>query len=405
MPDVVRSQPASAPERATLLVRFVAAVLDLLIVFFASLPLAPHVPNVVLLAIYFVVRYGTRHLFGATPAQWVIGLRVVDRTTYARTTPNRQWLRALAGFIATVYLGLTFSAGFLISELTDEKLSPRIVALRPDDVARPQGNGGGDRHTFERLSVSLPGAIGSWHGDLTHCCVLYAGEVDEDVVTAGVMVYASNDLHPYDYCDGVRGETVRFLSGCTQTPLQYQHRISSVTRRDRWMVWNPLEAVRTNFALVAKSIYFEDADPSAPIRRFQVDGAEVLWLRGRRTVIKSKEKASVEIDRFLIASPTQYGSLDVVWRKTTRDETMLNEIASSLTLSDQPATSGTSPLLARMNAWRRDTNSGATAEALRVELAKSGTARERKSFATWVESRAKQVPALASVAAETATWR
>jgi len=353
-----------------------AAILDFLIVVFAALPFANYRTPVLIGEIVLIALY--RQLLGRTPGQQIVGVR--------STTIGRQFARALLGLVLILYLGLTFSAGALISTLTDAKIDGARVNLRPILSGAPAHSPvPGIMEHFPNVTFQVPRTAAGHAIEPTSCCVLYGAVPSDDVVDPGILIFAQQNLHPYDYCQGVRNPAAVWLSGCRTDPLTFQQNVASATTSDRLKMWNPIAVVRTNFALVAKSSYLEDVTPSYGIRRFLRGDAEVLWLRGTRTMKKKSEEARVELDRFLIASRNEFVGVDIVWKKVPRDASLAELVASTIALEkpslaaiDAELNAPDERIVHLTNAFRMSGKRPDVAQRLRDALRDGGTDRQRR---------------------------
>jgi hypothetical protein len=407
--------PDFAPHhaRASLPIRIVAALIDFLLIFFIALPFSAQLFPGAIALLYFGGGFAWRKAFGAMPGQQLVGIRRIDNVPVGITSQGRQWLRALASVAVILYFGLLLSAGALIARLTDEKLAMNRVEVVPTTIAPPAAVAGGIEHRFAHVTFRTPPAIGAWDVELAGCCVLFGGAPDNDVINPGVLIFVSRDLHPFDYCNGVRSDAIATLSGCRQTPLDFQRMVAGATTRDRWKIWNPLQVIRTNFALVAKNIYFEETDGARPLQRFSLGDAEVLWLRGHRTIVKKKEQATADIDRFLIAGANDYIAIDIVWKKVARDPHIVDLVASTLRFAKPGSSDAAQELTAAssgdalrhlMNAARIAPGDATIAMRLRNELATHGTSRQRHLFALTIAAKAKDNGAFRPVAEAIQGW-
>lgn len=392
--------------RASLDARLLAAIIDLLIVVFVALPFAQFDSRAVVWILEIVGMWLYRRTFGLTPGQQIVGLHSASRA--------QQWLRGTIGIVVILYAATTLSLGFLLARLTDEKIDRRRVAMLPTEVSRPTPPVNGEPEEFERVSFTLPVKAGGFTREEVSCCVLFGGGSDDAILQPGILVAAMRDLHPYEYCTGLVNGGAKWVAGCGATPLDYQRMVTEVIPGDRLRSFSPLHVVRTNFALIAKSIYLEDVTPAHGIRRYRSGDADVLWLRGVRTVKKTKESVDVELDRFLIADATSFGAIDIVWKKVPRDERLAQLVASSICLrrpepaaiqNEMTGAAGTDSLRHATNAFRMSGRTPETARLLRDVLAKSGTARQKSYFALVMASEAKERPEMRGLAATVDTWK
>ena len=403
--------------RASFGIRLLAAAIDLLLVLFIALPFVRFDSRGVLWIAAIVFPWLYRRLFGATPGQQLVGIRtdrVFPALRLATTSPARQWLRGLGSLLLILYIGLTLSAGLLIAGLTDEKIDPSRVAIRPTDIATPVSHVSGERAEFDRVSVLLPRDMAGFPVEDVHCCAFYGGGPDAAVLQPGVLVAEMDDLHPYDYCRGVVNPTAGWLAGCGATPLAYQQAIAETIPAERRWTASPIGVVRTNFALVAKNIYLEELSSGSDLRRFRAGDAEVLWLRGTRIVKKTNETVQVAIDRFLIADAASFAAIDIVWKKVPRDERVAEMIAASIRLrkptdaaihGELAAANQGDSLLHLTNAFRMSGRSAETAIRLQEALAREGTARQKRSFANLMKSDAERNPQVRPIAASVTGWQ
>ncbi|MGZ5494461.1 MAG: hypothetical protein ACXW3E_14400, partial [Thermoanaerobaculia bacterium] len=310
--------------------RVVAWLLDALITLFIALPFAPMVSTRVVVAIVVVALFIYRRVLGATPGEQIVGIQRGMPVTSTR----RQLLRGLVGIVVVSYLGLTFCAGALISTLTNSKINSWRVDGLPAETTVPESTPPPDTitHQFDVVSFAVPKRIGGQPVEVSNCCLFFGGTPSDDVITPGVLVYVSGTLHPYDYCRGVINKNAGWLAGCGETPVRFQQSIFNATPASRWRIWNPIDAVRTNFALVAKNLYLEELVPQEPIRHFTRGSAGVYAFRGTRRMEKKSETANLDIDRFMIADGERYAGVDVVWKKVRREPAVVDSIASSLQL-------------------------------------------------------------------------
>jgi hypothetical protein len=398
-------------------VRFLAALIDFLLVFFVALPFGRFDSRIAVWVVEIVVLWLYRRVFGATPGQQMVGIRrdpAFPARRVGTTSRKKQWLRGIGAILLVLYLGLTISAGFLIAGLTDEKIDLSRVSIVPRNVATPVSHASGQREEFDRVSVLLPRNIAGFAVEDVSCCALYGGGTDDAILRPGVLVAPMNDLHPYEYCRGVVNRTAGWLAGCGATPIEFQHAIAETRRGKRLWTLSPIDVIRTNFALVAKNIYLEELRPGSDLRLFRSGDAEVLWLRGRRTITRTKEAVEVDFDRFLIADATSYAAVDIVWKKVPRDEQVAVLVAASIRLrnpddaavrSELTAANTESPLLHLTNAFRMSGRSPETAARLRELLARDGTARQKRSFAILMKSDARRQPNVREIAASVSAWQ
>ena len=365
--------------------RVVAWLLDALITLFIALPFAPMVSTRVVVAIIVVAIFIYRRVLGATPGEQIVGIQQGTPTT----STGRQLLRGVVGIVAVSYVGLTFCAGALISTLTNSKVTSWRVDVLPTETTVPDSTPSPDTitHQFDVLSFAVPKRIGGQPVEVSNCCLFFGGTPSDDVITPGVLVYVSGTLHPYDYCRGVINKNAGWLAGCGETPAKFQEAIFNATSASRWRIWNPIDAVRTNFALVAKSLYLEELVPQEPIRHFARGPAGVYAFRGTRRMVKKSETAAIDVDRFMIADGERFAGVDVVWKKVPRDPAVINAIASSLQMRSPAAANVDAELHARndeiphlMNAFRLDRRRSDAVSRLRDALKAKGTAREQKYF-------------------------
>ena len=367
--------------------RVVAWLLDALITLFIALPFAPMVSTRVVVAIIVVAIVIYRRVLGATPGEQIVGIQ----QGMPATSTGRQLLRGVVGIVVVSYLGLTFCAGALISTLTNSKITSWRVDVLPTETTVPEStpSPGTITHQFDVVSFAVPKRIGGQPVEVSNCCLFFGGTPSDDVITPGVFVYVSGTLHPYDYCRGVINKNARWLAGCGETPAKFQESMFNATPASRWRIWNPIDAVRANFALVAKSLYLEELVPQEPIRHFTRGPADVYAFRGTRRMEKKSETADIDVDRFMIADGERFAGVDLVWKKVRRDPAVVDSIASSLHLRAPQRAQADAELRSAaagdeiphlMNAFRLDHGRSDVVSRLRDALKAKGTAREQKYF-------------------------
>jgi uncharacterized RDD family membrane protein YckC len=393
--------------------RVAAIVLDLLLVFFVALGLASLIGKNVQLAVTIVIvaSFLYRLAFSATPGQQIMGLRR-ERNSFGHSSIVRARKRGLATFaialVAIVYLGLTFGAGALVRTLTNAKLSSNAIGVRVVPWTRLSHSNLDLTQWIDGAVLSLPRAVNGWRAEIASCCVFY-GPYSTEVLQPGLMVTVLKTNHPFEFCRGAVNPWARYLAGCADGPLQFQRGILQADAGYRNRALTPVAVVRRNFALVAKSQTFQDANADQEVRVFHNDDTEIVWIRGTLTLHKGAVALKAPVDHFLLANGTDCLGIDLVWKSIARNESLAEQIASSLALKvshqvrqEQARQGGEIPRL--YNEARLTNYAIRPLNDLVHAVETSGTQRERKYLASRLRSLAEKDPKVSPLAGKTANW-
>jgi hypothetical protein len=206
------------------------------------------------------------------------------------------------------------------------------------------------------------------------------------------MIVVTKTLHPFEYCEGLRNEAARFIAGCNSGPLSFQSQVVSAKPQHRYVALSPLAMARSNFSLIAKSIFAEEAESGVPIRSYISGGTQVVWITGSRTIKKDGSTLHAQVDRLIIANGTSFGALDLVWKQRPRDTRLVEAIAAGIRLqaSDHQVHLVENSIASHYNAYRMSPEDPAVLQSLEAVIARVGTPREKTNFQLYVRAAHRQ---------------
>jgi len=348
---------------------------------------------------FYVLRPFLKYLLGAVSflfkpfnrkRQWLH-----DRLSHTMVVryPSRYWnLRAIGVILLVVNIFLTFGVGNIQWKRIRKTIDLKRVDTVPERVTFEQPAVLGDDITFwnNGWRVRMPRIFKGMNMESTYRWNIYGRAYTDQNVSIGIYIILDDDSHPCTICETETGTDLKHALPCDQSFVAVQDAIFNASLKDRFFIWNPLNMYRINALLSEKGSYVWGIGDDFFLRRLERNGISIVWVY---TEIPPRWESGSHLgyykDTLYLATPSQYNKLFILWKDIPRDEQLVWELIGSLELWDpEPADIEKEFELAgeqrsiphAMNAYRMSNKKYEVGKLLYQLLSEKGTAAEKRSF-------------------------